>query len=129
MKSLGLVVAAFLLSATMSFAQGNQNKVSKEPFAANTEKLAKYLELTPAQMQEVTNINEYFIEMQRASLRVGKKKTRQKMQQAVYSNLKLMKETLTPEQYRKYVILLNVTHNNNIRKGITSMPNAYLAAY
>lgn len=51
------------------------------------------------------------------------------MQQTVYSNLKLMKETLTPEQYRKYVILLNVTHNNNIRKGITSMPDAYLAAY
>jgi len=51
------------------------------------------------------------------------------MQQAVYSNLKLMKDTLTPEQYRKYVILLNVTHNNNIKKGISSMPDTYLVAY
>jgi len=72
MRSLGLAVAAVLLSATMSFTQSN--KVSKEPFAANTEKLAKYLELTSAQMQDVANINEYFIEMQRASLRAGKKK-------------------------------------------------------
>ena len=36
-----------------------------------------------------------------------------KMRQAVYGNLKLMKKVLTPEQYRKYVILLNVTNNNN----------------
>ena len=36
-----------------------------------------------------------------------------KMRQAVYGNLKLMKKVLTPEQYRKYVVLLNVTNNNN----------------
>lgn len=35
------------------------------------------------------------------------------MHQAVYGNLKLMKQVLTPDQYRKYVTLLNVTNNNN----------------
>ena len=35
-----------------------------------------------------------------------------KLLEAVYGNLKLMKEVLTQEQYRKYVTLLNVTNNN-----------------
>ena len=93
MRRLGMAVAAVLLCATMGFARENRNNVSKEPFAINFEKLSNY--------------------MQGESLRASEKMRDKKMRQAVYGNLKLMKKVLTPEQYRKYVVLLNVTNNNN----------------
>ena len=108
MRRLGMAVAAVLLCATMGFARENRNNVSKEPFAINFEKLSNYLQLSSYQANEVANINEYFLDMQGESLRAS-----EKMRQAVYGNLKLMKKVLTPEQYRKYVVLLNVTNNNN----------------
>ena len=89
------------------------NNVSKEPFAINFEKLSNYLQLSSYQANEVANINEYFLDMQGESLRASEKMRDKKMRQAVYGNLKLMKKVLTPEQYRKYVVLLNVTNNNN----------------
>ena len=94
MRRLGMAVAAVLLCATMGFARENRNNVSKAPFAINFE-------------------NEYFLDMQGESLRASEKMRDKKMRQAVYGNLKLMKKVLTPEQYRKYVVLLNVTNNNN----------------
>ena len=104
MRRLGMAVAAVLLCATMGFARENRNNVSKEPFAINFEKLSNYLQLSSYQANEVANINEYFLDMQGESLRASEK---------MRDNLKLMKKVLTPEQYRKYVVLLNVTNNNN----------------
>ena len=109
MRRFGMAVAAVLLCVTMGFARENRNNVSKEPFAINFEKLSNYLQLSSYQANEVANINEYFLDMQGESLRASEKM----MRQAVYGNLKLMKKVLTPEQYRKYVVLLNVTNNNN----------------
>ena len=109
MRRLGMAVAAVLLCATMGFARENR----KEPFAINFEKLSNYLQLSSYQANEVANINEYFLDMQGESLRASEKMRDKKMRQAVYGNLKLMKKVLTPEQYRKYVVLLNVTNNNN----------------
>ena len=111
MRRLGMAVAAVLLCATMGFARENRNNVSKEPF--NFEKLSNYLQLSSYQANEVENINEYFLDIQGESLRASEKMRDKKMRQAVYGNLKLMKKVLTPEQYRKYVVLLNVTNNNN----------------
>lgn len=113
MRRLGMAVAAILLCATVGFARENRNNVSKEPFAINSEKLSYYLQLTPSQTDAVANINDYFLDMQRESLRSSESKRQKKMHQAVYGNLKLMKKVLTPDQYRKYVTLLNVTNNNN----------------
>ena len=79
----------------------------------DNEKLSNYLQLSSYQANEVANINEYFLDMQGESLRASEKMRDKKMRQAVYGNLKLMKKVLTPEQYRKYVVLLNVTNNNN----------------
>ena len=50
-----------------------------------------------------------------------------KMYQAVYGNLKLMKKALSPDQYRKYVTLLNITNNNNRTLGVNTFPEVYLA--
>ena len=119
MKRFGMAVAALLMCATMSFAQ--KPSLSREPFVVSTEKLANYLQLTPSQLDEVANINEYFIEMQSAKLQD------KKMYQAVYGNLKLMKKALSPDQYRKYVTLLNITNNNNRTLGVNTFPEVYLA--
>ena len=105
MKRFGMAVAALLMCATMSFAQ----------------------KLTPSQLDEPANINEYFIEMQNASVKASAKLQDKKMYQAVYGNLKLMKKALSPDQYRKYVTLLNITNNNNRTLGINTFPEVYLA--
>ena len=128
MKHLGLAVVAVLLSVTNAFAQSNDFKTGKEPFTVNTERLSSYLELTSMQKGKVEKINEFFIQTQKASLNVKQERQARKMQQSVYSNLKLMKDVLTPEQYRKYVILLNITNNNNrLAKGVDTVSEIYLA--
>lgn len=127
MKRLGLAVAAVLLSASVGYAQSGEVKLSKEPFVVNAERLSSYLQLTPGQYNEVADINAYFIEKQRESIKSSSKLQTKKMHQAVYGNLKLMKKALTPEQYRKYVVLLNITNNNNRLMGINAIPDVYLA--
>ena len=123
MKRLGLSVAVLLMSATLAFA-GNKEKA---PFTVSMYQLSSYLQLTSAQVDEVENINEYFQQMQRASLRADEDQKEAKMQKAIYSNLKLMKRVLDADQYRKYVALLNVTNNNNRLRAIEAAPDSYLA--
>ena len=121
MKRLGLSVAVLLMSATLAFA-GNKEKA---PFTVSMYQLSSYLQLTSAQVDEVENINEYFQQMQRASLRADEDQKEVKMQKAIYSNLKLMKRVLDADQYRKYVALLNVTNNNNRLRAIEAAPDSY----
>ena len=124
MKRLGLLVAAILMSATASFA-GNKEKA---PFAETTYQLCSYLDLTAEQAREVEDINEYFKEMQESSLRATKKEVKEeRMQKAIYGNLKLMKRVLDATQYRKYVALINVTNNNNRMMNLESLPDLFLA--
>lgn len=114
-KSILSLVAIFTLSAS-AFA------VTDEPANANVKwgtninvyKLSQYLKLSSSQSEEVYNISEYFTE-QMESATTAKKDKNEKLHNAVYGNLKLMKKTLTPEQYSKYTQLLNVTLKN---KGI-----------
>ena len=123
MKRLGLSVAVLLMSATLAFAGIKE----KAPFTVSMYQLSSYLQLTSAQVDEVENINEYFQQMQRASLRADEDQKEAKMQKAIYSNLKLMKRVLDADQYRKYVALLNVTNNNNRLRAIEAAPDSYLA--
>ena len=116
MKSLGMVVAAFFLFATTGFAQGGT--LSMEPFDVSVKNLSKYLELTSSQAEEVADINDYFMDQQKRSLRSSKDQDK-KMHQAVYTNLKLMKGTLTPEQYKKYLVLINLTNSNRLIKNVS----------
>ena len=90
-------------------------------------RLSSYLGLAPYQMEEVLNINDYFVQEQRKSLSKDLKRQDERLQKAVYGNLKLMKEALTADQYRKYVILLNVTNNNNRLTGAVTFTDIYLA--
>ncbi|MDH6358124.1 hypothetical protein [Parabacteroides sp. PF5-9] len=125
MKRLVLAVAALVFSATMSLTQAQD--ASKQPFSSGFSQLSSFLELAPYQKSEVAKINDYFMEMQSNSLTATSDLKEQKMHQAVYGNLKLMKEVLTAEQYRKYVMLLNITNNNNRLLGDYVVADTYLA--
>ncbi len=112
MRKLVLAAMAVCLMGSASvFAQ--KPGLSREPFEVSLSRLSDYLCLTPAQVEEVNGINEYFQEKQAESARCGYKNHEKKLYEAVYGNLKLMKQALTAEQYRKYVTLLNITNNNN----------------
>lgn len=129
MRKLIMAVAVLGMSATMNFAKAQcvNEYGNKEPFAVEFCRLSSYLGLAPYQMEEVLNINDYFVQEQRKSLSKDLKRQDERLQKAVYGNLKLMKEALTADQYRKYVILLNVTNNNNRLTGAVTFTDIYLA--
>lgn len=124
-----MAVAVLGMSATMNFAKAQcvNEYGNKEPFAVEFSRLSSYLGLAPYQMEEVLKINDYFVQEQRKSLSKDLKRQDERLQKAVYGNLKLMKEALTADQYRKYVILLNVTNNNNRLTGAVTFTDIYLA--
>ena len=129
MRKLFMAVAILGISATVSFAKAqcvNENG-NKEPFAVEFGKLSSYLDLTPSQMDEVYDINEYFKGQQKESLSRDTKRQEERLQKAVYGDLKLMKSALSDNQYRKYVTLLNVTNNNNRLTGAVTFTDIYLA--
>ena len=129
MRKLFMAVAILGISATVSFAKAqcvNENG-NKEPLAVEFGKLSSYLDLTPSQMDEVYDINEYFKGQQKESLSRDTKRQEERLQKAVYGNLKLMKSALSDNQYRKYVTLLNVTNNNNRLTGAVTFTDIYLA--
>ena len=129
MRKLFMAVAILGISATVSFAKAqcvNENG-NKEPFAVEFGKLRSYLDLTQSQMDEVYDINEYFKGQQKESLSRDTKRQEERLQKAVYGNLKLMKSALSDNQYRKYVTLLNVTNNNNRLTGAVTFTDIYLA--
>ena len=129
MRKLIMAVAVLGMSATMNFAKAQcvNEYGNKEPFAVEFSRLSSYLGLAPYQMEEVLNINDYFVQEQRKSLSKDLKRQDERLQKAVYGNLKLMKEALTADQYRKYVILLNVTNNNNRLTEAVTFTDIYLA--
>ena len=129
MRKLIMAVAVLGMSATMNFAKAQcvNEYGNKEPFAVEFSRLSSYLGLAPYQMEEVLNINDYFVQEQRKSLSKDLKRQDERLQKAVYGTLKLMKEALTADQYRKYVILLNVTNNNNRLTGAVTFTDIYLA--
>lgn len=126
MRNLGLAIIAVLMSITVGFAQNSDVKSSKKGFNVSYEKLSDYLKLTPNQLEEVDKINDYFAEMQKRSIDSKGNINAKKMHEAVYGNLKLMKETLTEDQYRKYIALINIT-NFNSQIMTVELPDIHLA--
>ena len=114
MKRLGLTLMAAVCLTATTFAAGNQPTTAKWDGNINVTKLSKYLKLSADQHEEVANICDYFSEqMSRAT--TAKKDKEAKLRNAVYGNLKLMRKTLSAEQYAKYAALMNLTLLN---KGI-----------
>lgn len=114
MKKLGLTIVAFAFTASV-FATGSSSSNDKKwNGAIDGSSLKRYLQLNGEQHEEVENICEHFEnEMRHANN--SKKNKEQKLRNAVYSNLKLMKQTLSDKQYIDYVRALSATlHNKGI---------------
>lgn len=97
--------------ATTSFA-GNKVESKDWNMTINMNKLTQFLDLDGVQVQEVTDISEFFTGGVQSASYAKKGKQAKKLREAVYGNMKLMKRTLTNEQYRKYIHLVNVTLRN-----------------
>lgn len=114
MRRLGLTLVAAVCLCVSTFAVENQPTTAKWEGNINVTMLSKYLKLSANQQQEVANICEYFNEqMTRANF--SKKNHEKLLRNAVYGNLKLMKNTLNDKQYADYMKVLNITLKN---KGI-----------
>lgn len=111
MKRLVLTVAVVLGLTATSFAAGKQPVTANWEGNINISKLSNYLKLSSDQAEEVANITTYFDEQMGRATRARKNQGKM-LQNAVYGNLKLMKGTLSPEQYAKYIKLMNVTLQN-----------------
>lgn len=125
MKRLGMIVAALVFAVTVSFAQsGNSSK------GMSFEQLSRYLQLEPEQKGQVSKITAYFVEQlgQPLSAEALCNNPRPaETQNALLANLKLMKKTLTKDQFRKYVALINVTRANQDVKTSNPVLDSYLA--
>ncbi len=110
-----MVVVALGMSAT-TFA-GEKVEGKNWNFDVNVTKLSQYLKLSSSQVEEVANISDFFSDKVQSAGYAKEVKQSKKLREAVYGNFKLMKKTLTEEQYRKYVYLVNVTLRN---KGLES---------
>lgn len=129
MKRLVLAMIILGISTTVGSVHAQEVNPNNErkPFVAEFSRLSAYLDLAPYQVTDVYHINEYFIRQQKKSLNQEPERRDEQLQKIVYGNLKLMKKALTDEQYRKYVVLLNVTNNNNRMMGDITFGDVYLA--
>lgn len=117
MRKLGFTLVAALTFSVSVFANGANDTIKvteKWDGAINKAKLTQYLKLSSQQHEEVANICDYFQEQMKVA-NSSKKNSEQKVRNAVYSNLKLMKNTLTEKQYSDYLRLMAMTLRN---KGI-----------
>ena len=116
MKRLFMVVVA-MLSMTMTFAENETaaNLNATEAYdmqSANMKKLGMALNLSKDQVESFAEIHKTFsAEMLFAAQTVGDE--RQKMvEKAIRKDLAYMNYILSSDQYRKYVMLLNMTLMN-----------------
>lgn len=115
MKRLFLTVIA-VLSMTMTFAEDEKlNSVDNAKvynMEVNYTKLADYLGLSLDQLEAVQDVHTSFCAdmLNAANANTDERKTM--VDSAVEKDLKYMRNILTGEQFRKYLMLLNVTFNN-----------------
>lgn len=106
-----LVVAVLSISAA-SVAQNETNNKNVWKMDLRMDRLGRYLELNASQYEKVFYITEYFAEKMRYASYAKNEKQGKRLREAVYGNFKIMKETLTEEQYKKYVYLMSTTLKN-----------------
>lgn len=124
MKRLMMSVA-FMLVATMGFAQNPGEK------GMSFDQLNRYLGLTGQQVEKVATIHSYF-EKQLGGVVNSETMFNNAKQKdadnALLSNLKLMKKVLDDDQYRKYVALIKVTsENSKVNASNNALLDSYLA--
>ena len=116
MRKLGFTLVAALAFSVSAFANNANDTINvagKWDGTINKAKLTKYLQLSSQQNEQVASICDYFQEQMKVA-NSSKKNSDQKVRNAVYGNLKLMKNTLTEKQYSDYLRLMALTLRNKV---------------
>ena len=111
MKRLFLSVIVVLGFSASVFSQ-NKLTINDWNMEMHLPQLVRYLELKSSQYDNVTNAIGFFSDkMQSVKYSKGKRQIKY-LNEAVYGNLKLMKNTLDLHQYKKYLRLINTELKN-----------------
>ena len=112
MKRLFLTVVA-MLSMTLTFAENeNMNSVNTAEaynLSVNINQLSKALGLADDQVEAVAEIHKTFCSEMMFATQYGKEERDARVDAAIKKDLGFMNYILNRDQYRKYVMLLNVT--------------------
>ncbi len=115
MKRMILTVMA-IMSLTMTFAENDKVNSVEAANAYNMEfnisSLAKYLDLTKEQAEEVEDIHSEFTSMMLNASGLDENESKVVVENALYRNLSYMRLVLTNKQYHDYLKALNVTFAN-----------------
>ena len=106
MKRLFVSVITVLCLQTVCFSH-EKLEVTDWNMEMHLPDLARYLKLNSIQYDQVADAIDFFSDkMNSAKYSMGKRQIRY-LNEAVYGNLKLMKSTLSQDQYKKYLRILN----------------------
>lgn len=105
-----------MLSMTLTFAENeNMNSVNNAEaydLSVNVSQLSKALNLAADQVEAVSEIHKTFCAEMVFATQYGKEERDARVDAAIKKDLGYMNYILNPEQYKTYVMLLNVTMNN-----------------
>ena len=120
MRRLFLSVITVLCLSTTCFSQ-EKLEVTDWNMEMHLSKLSRDLELNSIQYVRVADAIDFFSDkMNSAKYSTGKRQIKY-LNEAVYGNLKLMKSTLSQDQYKKYLRILNSQlHNKGLNPYIKS---------
>ena len=116
MKKIVLTMVA-LMSMTMTFAENEgMNATEAYDMTVNMKKLSQALGLTMDQVESVAEVHKTFSSEMMFAAQYGKDERTKMVEKAVNKDLAYMNYILNKDQYRKYVMLLNVTlHNRGLK--------------
>ena len=105
-----------MLSMTMTFAENENlnalNSTEAYDMNVNMNKLSQALGLSKDQVEGVAEIHKTFSAEMMFAAQYGKEERDARVDAAVKKDLGFMNYVLNHDQYKKYVMLLNVTMNN-----------------
>ena len=109
MKKIVLTMVA-LMSMTMTFAENEgMNATEACDMTVNMKKLSQALGLTMDQVESVAEVHKTFSSEMMFAAQYGKDERTKMVEKAVNKDLAYMNYILNKDQYRKYVMLLNMT--------------------
>ena len=112
MKRLFVSVFAVLSLSTVCFSQKNL-EITDWNMKKHLPELARYLELSSNQYDNVANAIDFLAyKMNSAKYSKGERQIKY-LNEAIYGSLKLMKNTLSEVQYKKYLRILNTQIRDN----------------
>ena len=109
MKKIVLTMVA-LMSMTMTFAENEgMNATEAYDMTVTMKKLSQALGLTMDQVESVAEVHKTFSSEMMFAAQYGKDERTKMVEKAVNKDLAYMNYILNKDQYRKYVMLLNMT--------------------